>query len=944
MRKKRILSVILLLAACIFSGAVVQAEEPDLYIEGNIQKLFTSDGGLLSTPTQAIAQTPDGFIWIGGYGGLVRYDGVHMVASGAAGPAEFCGVSDLMCAADGSLWLASQDGGVFVLKDGEMVGVPAAGEEETLEASCLAQAPSGDVYIGTQSGIWRTGEDGMCVRVSLEPLEGEYIQHMLCTFEEELLITTRSGKLYCCSGQDCRRIELGDYSDKAKSLAYDEATGCYLIGTKADVIVRCSRDFSMRSEMTVPGMKNINAILSTPEQVLWVCADNGIGFFRDGRFRQEKLLLDNSVDRMLIDLQGNLWFSSSRQGVLCVSPGRFVNINQVAGLDSVIVNAVEVQDGLLYAGHDDGLLVLDAQTFEPVESPACGRLEGVRIRSIYADSEGNLWIATTGEGLLMRSPEGEWIDYTAAGFPGIPSDNTRCICPYQDGLIIGTDAGAYVVRDGKVENLFRDPEDCTCRILGICASGDEVLLGTDGYGLWVTKNGKVTRIITKEDGLKSNVIMKIRPAQKEKGFWLVTGNNLALFDPEDGLRNVEHFPNWNILDLIPMEDGNVLIPTGRGIYEMQETELLSEAERKYRLYLRSDGLPYEVTANSVPCVYQDQLFLCGAGGIIGMSREEPEAEDAPCQLVIDRIETDAGTFYVQDQDHADIAADVQRIGIRAHAMTYRGDNPEVCYQLQGFDMQPQKIRAKELGTISYTNLPGGSYTFRMWIESPDSGQVQEKLLAITKAEKWYENAAVRAGIVALCFTLFIFLLNWLANVRTALSRQKLTREFEESEKQHLQEIAFKDYLTGLYNRNYLNEWMREIYPGAKDPITFISVDCNNLKMINDTYGHEYGDQLLILTAELLSEGFRQGKDSDTILRMGGDEFLVLCCGMDEETARRRMEQLRENASKLEIKGVPVSFGYGICTQTRDSFDFEEGLRVSDLEMLKEKDKFHGRKG
>ena len=71
---KRVL-ILAVLVAALWLGAGALAEEKDLYIDGNVQRIFTSEDGLLSTSPQAVAQTSEGFIWIGGYGGLVRYDG-----------------------------------------------------------------------------------------------------------------------------------------------------------------------------------------------------------------------------------------------------------------------------------------------------------------------------------------------------------------------------------------------------------------------------------------------------------------------------------------------------------------------------------------------------------------------------------------------------------------------------------------------------------------------------------------------------------------------------------------------------------------------------------------------------------------------------------------------------------------------------------------------------
>ena len=91
--------------------------------------------------------------------------------------------------------------------------------------------------------------------------------------------------------------------------------------------------------------------------------------------------------------------------------------------------------------------------------------------------------------------------------------------------------------------------------------------------------------------------------------------------------------------------------------------------------------------------------------------------------------------------------------------------------------------------------------------------------------------------------------------------------------QELKELSFKDKLTGLYNRNYF-ESKRKIYASAENlPISIIVADCNYLKKVNDTLGHEYGDMLLKRMAVLIKEKL---PEDCTAIRIGGDEFLLIC--------------------------------------------------------------------
>ena len=79
----------------------------------------------------------------------------------------------------------------------------------------------------------------------------------------------------------------------------------------------------------------------------------------------------------------------------------------------------------------------------------------------------------------------------------------------------------------------------------------------------------------------------------------------------------------------------------------------------------------------------------------------------------------------------------------------------------------------------------------------------------------------------------------------------------------------------------------------------------------------------------------------TVFRIGGDEFLVLCCGMDLSTVELYMKKMEEKASTCIIEGNPISFSYGMASMPSADFDFDEGLRMADEAMMVHKKMHHG---
>ncbi len=133
-----------------------------------------------------------------------------------------------------------------------------------------------------------------------------------------------------------------------------------------------------------------------------------------------------------------------------------------------------------------------------------------------------------------------------------------------------------------------------------------------------------------------------------------------------------------------------------------------------------------------------------------------------------------------------------------------------------------------------------------------------------------------------------------------------------SERRLLQEkleyLSYHDQLTKLYNRWFFTEESKRLDVKRNLPITVVMGDVNGLKLINDSFGHEYGDELLVKAADAIMKGCRE---DDIVARLGGDEFALLLPKTDEfqaETVVKRINKLAKN-EKLGSIDVSVSFGW-----------------------------------
>jgi len=158
-------------------------------------------------------------------------------------------------------------------------------------------------------------------------------------------------------------------------------------------------------------------------------------------------------------------------------------------------------------------------------------------------------------------------------------------------------------------------------------------------------------------------------------------------------------------------------------------------------------------------------------------------------------------------------------------------------------------------------------------------------------------------------------------------------ELEEAQQQ-LKEQANRDYLTGLYNRRYFNEIAQDllhISKRKKKPFSVLMLDIDKFKSINDTYGHNVGDDVIKTLANTIIETVRE---SDVVSRYGGEEFALMLPFTDQKGAYKIAERIRTNVENKKIishDGEIIQFtvSIGIDTMKDDDTNIEQALKRAD---------------
>jgi diguanylate cyclase (GGDEF)-like protein len=163
-------------------------------------------------------------------------------------------------------------------------------------------------------------------------------------------------------------------------------------------------------------------------------------------------------------------------------------------------------------------------------------------------------------------------------------------------------------------------------------------------------------------------------------------------------------------------------------------------------------------------------------------------------------------------------------------------------------------------------------------------------------------------------------------IYTDISGRKMREE-------HLAYVSTHDDLTGLYNRRYFEQAIRDMNLEVNLPLAVVMVDVNGLKMINDAFGHPRGDELLKLTS---LEIRRYCRPQDVVARIGGDEFAIIMPAIETEAIEQTVKAMRQTCNALMVEEIPVSVAIGWANKEVFDVPVESVLKDAEDYMHKYK--------
>ena len=859
-------------------------------------KTYGQAQGLKNLNVDSMLQDRAGFLWMGTDNGLFRYDGSRFQQYGAAEGLTNPYVVALAEDAAGRLW-AGTGSGLFYRESRESRESQKSQQDGSFHGVLYKGKPIG---VGVDSSIAALGDGRLLVvgnyrlfavsrdadgrpyaqpALELAEFRGlsseEAITSVLARGGEEIWLGCGHNLCQFLHGKLHRWSQDQGVPDAAWYALFSSSDGTLWARSNNRVIAlpRGAPRFEDRAGADAGQFTN-NYYISfaeTSDGKIATAAETGLALWKDGRWsflNEAHGLIASALSSLLIDHDGRIWMGMVGHGVVrWLGYGKWENWTSADGLGSSIVwGILNDEKNRLWVAEEGGISVSDpsrtrfhsvtgslkhsARSMQGITQDRLGKIwaisgQGALIKidpdtgkierypdlpsghQIFADMEDRIWISTE-QGLYMidaAAPAGQKaVRVDLAGTPA--TDVYRVIADRQGKLWAASLAGLFEMVDGAWRAAPIDVPSLPTQFI-------DIDFGTDG-SLWaVTDYSRVWKLT-----LKQGRVAAAQPMGPQE-----VSSKMAVFARSDlrGRIWVGHDSGVDVFD-----------------------------GQRWRLFNTDDGLLWnDVNSKAFFADRDGTVWIGTSEGLSHYVGSSVAASTPPPAPRIDsikygRVSLSAATGRTPWHG--------QPLDIDFSPLAYDHES-ELTYRYRLTEIDPDWISTDKT-SAHYSPLPPGAYTLELVSVDPVSRSVSPSTtFHFVISPRWWQtglSSLLEVLVVTACV-----LLAWRLRVRHLLRRQQELETLVSVRTRELEQLATRDTLTGLWNRNRIVELLTSEFARAKRANTALAVvliDIDYFKAINDEHGHLAGDAVLREIGRRFSSGIRA---YDAAGRYGGEEFLVL---------------------------------------------------------------------
>ncbi len=727
--------------------------------------IYDATNGLPTSDANYILGAKDGYIWIGGYSGIIRYDGNIFerlpTSNGLTSGRAFFEDSKHR------IWVGTNDNGVAVI-DGNNIrqftyrdGLPSSSIRH------FAEDKDGNIFVGTTTGLALIKDNGLVYKVSNSLIDKERIIKLVSDINGLIYGQTSNGIVFSIKNRNITDV----YT--SANLEMNTITSILADPINEGKVYLCCEggtiyygEFGKKSsELTKIDISPIKTVqeISYDCCIIWICSRSQIGYLdTDNKLHiVSHLKMNGSIEMFTSDYQGNIWVCSSTQGVMKIVANNFVNLTDEAKLPKKTVNTTCLHNDLLYIGTETGLAIIDKNK-QQIKNELIDFIGDSRIRCITEDNDKNIWIGTftNNKGLICQAPDGKITSFTTKN--GMTDNKIRVIKTAKNNSILcGTNDGFSIIKNQKVIKTIGKTDIIKNSVFLTVEESDDgkIYLGTDGDGIYVISDSIVQRY-GRDDGLTSDVVMRIKEDTKRGVYWIITSNSIQ-FMKKGEIYQVTSFPYNNNYDLYFDKNDYMWIVSSWGVYMVDADSMVNDKVTDYRLYTIENGLTGTPTSNAYSTLTSDGFFyISGRNGVCKINIYDFFEQRIPVKAMLGAVYSGEDEILPDANGVYKLPSDAGRIIITPSVMDYTLLNPTVSVYMEGYEDQGYKAPLSNLNSLEYTGLSYGKYTLHILVtDSAEKYVIDDKTFQIEKSAKFRELPIVRfvtVMVVALLVGFIVF--------------------------------------------------------------------------------------------------------------------------------------------------------------------------------------------